>query len=315
MNRVVLTGATSYLGKYLISELIKKNYFVYAVVKKNSEKKLDIKNANHSIIECSLENMNNLSSLIAKDCFAFFHFAWNGTRGETRNDEILQKSNYEYSLNAVETAKKLKCRYFIGAGSQAEYGINFDYLDENTIANPNTAYGKYKLKFAVKCNALCKKYNINFLIPRFFSLYGPNDFEETIIQSTVKKMLANEPCLLTDCMQNWNFMHFSDAAQALIYLMENNFSGVYNFASPDTRKLKDFLENIRSLINSKSVLQFGAIPQSEKKVSLNPNIDKLIKTGFKHKISFEQGIKEIIKAEIEKQKVINEENKYSCADI
>ncbi|KAI4453677.1 transketolase [Holotrichia oblita] len=276
-------------GEHLINKLVDKNYFIYAVIRQNSNKKLDIQSADLSLVKCDLEDISCLNNLIKEECHAFFHFSWNGTRGALRNDEALQENNYNYSMQAVEVAKKLNCKYFIGAGSQAEYGINFDYIDENTIAKPNTAYGKYKLKFTANGSSLCEKYNINFIMPRFFSLYGPNDYDETVIQSNIKKMLKNETCQLTDCTQLWNFMHFSDAADAMIYLMENTFTGIYNFASPETFQLKEFINRLYSFTNSKSILKFGAIPQSvDKKVSLNPNIEKLLKTGFIHKIPFDE---------------------------
>lgn len=51
--------------------------------------------------------------------------------------------------------------------------------------------------------------------PRFFSLYGPYDFEGTLVMSTLKKLMGNEPCDLTKCIQQWDFLYIDDAIEAL----------------------------------------------------------------------------------------------------
>ena len=72
-------------------------------------------------------------------------------------------------------------------------------------------------------------------------------------------------------------------------------SGTYNFASNDTRELKSFLLEMKNITNSKSKLNFGVLPHNDSgKYGINPDITKLLNTGWQHKISFEDGIRDIL---------------------
>ena len=147
----------------------------------------------------------------------------------------------------------------------------------------------------------CKNNNIKFVEPRFFSLYGAGDYKGTLIMSMLDKMLKNEPCDLTDCMQKWNFLNIKDAVAGMKFLLENEQvkSGAYNFASNDTRELKSFLFEMKDIADSKSQLNFGAIPHNDSgKYGINPDITKLLNTGWHPKINFEDVIREIIKSKV-----------------
>lgn len=61
---------------------------------------------------------------------------------------------------------------------------------------------------------------MTLLEPRFFSLYGPNDYEGTMIISVLKKMLKDLSCDLTECIQIWDFLYIDDAIDALVILIE-----------------------------------------------------------------------------------------------
>lgn len=75
--------------------------------------------------------------------------------------------------------------------------------------------------------------------PRFYSLYGPKDFGGALINSTLKKMVDNKFCDLTECVQLWDFLYIDDAIDGLTRLIENGVAdGVYNFVSGYSAPLK-----------------------------------------------------------------------------
>lgn len=297
MKTILVTGATSFIGINLIKEILKE-YKVIAVVRPNSEKiSLLPASDNLSIFELELKDYYKLPSLIKLPIRAVTHLSWGGTRGIDRNNIDLQEQNFKYSISALHSAVKLNANIFMSAGSQAEYGLQNEIISENTVPEPVTAYGKSKLKFYEYGIEFCKNNNIKFVEPRFFSLYGTGDYEGTLIMSMLDKMLKNEPCDLTYCTQKWNFLNIKDAVSGMKILLENEQveSGAYNFASNDTRELKSFLLEMKNITNSKSKLNFGAIPHNDSgKYGINPDITKLLNTGWQPKISFEDGIRILI---------------------
>ena len=297
MKNIYITGATSFIGINLIRELIKYDYNIIAIIRKNSKNKHLLNEFNNiKIIELNMDEIKELPKHINIKCDIFYHLAWNGTRGSTREDETLQKENYINSIKTLQIAKKLKCNTFITAGSQAEYGMHNEIITEETKEKPNTKYGIYKLKFYKYAKTYCKRNNIILIEPRYFSLYGIGDYENTLIMSSIDKMLKGEPLNLTECIQKWNFLNIKDAIKALILLQETTNSGVYNFGSNDKRILKEYIDEMSKILKTKSIINYGEIPYPASGIlNINPSITKLEKAiNWQPQIEFKEGIKEIV---------------------
>lgn len=296
--RIVISGATSMIGAALTNKLLENSHEVVAVVRPNTKKtETLINSSNLSIVECDMEDYAELGSLIQGKVDVAFSTAWNGTRGADRNNRELQEGNYNNSVSFLKAMLSKGCHKFLTAGSQAEYGLwtRKEKLKEEVTPTPNTEYGKYKLKFYEYAKDYCKANGCMLIEPRFFSLYGPKDYEGTLVISTIKKMLENKPCELTECIQFWDFLYIDDAVDGLVKLIENDVSaGVYNFGSGYSAPLKEFITEMKKITNSNSELKYGAIPYPATGiVNVNPDVNKLINRGWAPKVSFTDGIKAI----------------------
>lgn len=301
MKRVIITGANSFIGYRLCKILTEKGYFVFAVIRKDNVNNHILNNcSNLKLIYAEMENYKNLDKLIQEKCDIGIAVAWNGTRGSDRNNESMQKQNYDLSINCIEAFIRLGCTKILTAGSQAEYGpwLNLKKVTENDKCRPNTAYGRYKLDFYNKAQEICLKKKVTLIEPRFFSLYGEDDSRKTMIISMVHNMLQNKPCKLTECKQLWDFLYIDDAINALFGLIESDdANGVYNFGSGISRPLKEFVIQMKELTKSNSDILFGSVPYpSTGIVNTNPCIEKLCKTiNWKPQVSFECGIQKVVK--------------------
>ena len=245
-----------------------------------------------------------LKDRIAEKCDLGILLAWNGTRGELRDNVCLQHENYNNSMQAAKNMIALGCETIVTAGSQAEYGVNksWEQITEQTECKPNTEYGKAKLKLYQELDKLCKNGKIRLIEPRYFSLYGPDDSEKTMIISIVRNMMSNQSCNLTECIQLWDFMYIDDAVDLLFELIESkDASGVFNFGSGVSKPLKEYIYEMYRLTRSSSILHFGAVPYPVTgMVHTNPSIEKL-KQYVKdiNMYSFAEGIKVVIKEQRE----------------
>lgn len=296
--RIVISGATSMIGAALTNKLLENTHEIIAVVRPNSKKTVVLnQSSNLSIVECNMEDYSELNNLIQGKVDVAISTAWNGTRGTDRNNEELQIENYKNSISFLEAMIAKGCTRFLTAGSQAEYGLwtKSEKLTEEEIPHPNTQYGVYKLKFYEYAKEYCRSMGCKLIEPRFFSLYGPKDYEGTLVISTLNKMLENKPCELTECIQLWDFLYIDDAIDGLVKLVENDVpKGIYNFGSGYSAPLKEFVERMKETTNSDSELRYGAIPYpSTGIVNVNPEVKKLMKYGWIPKIEFEEGIKRI----------------------
>lgn len=298
--KIAIVGGTSFIGKNLIKICRKKKDLdITAVIRQASPKRKEIEHfSNVKIVECDMNNYNKLGSLLGKiDCLVYL--SWDGTRGIDRNNYQKQHRNYKYSIQAIKSVIEIGCKKIIIAGSQAEYGPWYEdrKLTEVDIEQPNTEYGKFKLDFFYSAKKLCIENNVKIIEPRFFSLYGPNDFEGTMIISMLKNMVNDWSCDLTECKQKWNFLYITDAISGLLKLIkEEHPSGVYNFGYDEVHPLKYYVEEMKRITKSNSKLNYGKITYpSTGIVNINPCVDKLKNIGWNPKINFESGILNILK--------------------
>ena len=203
-------------------------------------------------------------------------------------------------------------KYFLFAGSQAEYGRG-----SRDNPEPVSAYGKAKLSFSRYGLSGGKgeegysfqeqEPQMDFLDLRIFSVYGIGDHESTLVQTLVQAVLAGQSMDLSPCSQMWNFMEARDLARAIAFLLEGGFgSGTYDLCGKESRPLKDYVLEIEALgkaflekkegrkDRSESLLRFGErASNAEGPVDLKPSVKDLYDRGFQEKISFSQGIEEL----------------------
>ena len=221
MKNVIITGPTGMIGRTLIEYLTEKEINVLALVKRGLyNEKLFPKSNKIKAIECDLDELDKLD--LGNEKFdTFYHFAWIGTFGESRNDVYNQTLNIKYTLDAVELAKRVGCKMFIGAGSQAEYGRVEGIISPNTKTNPENGYGIAKLAAGQMSRILANKYSINHVWTRILSVYGPYDNEKTMVMSSVKSMIENNVSPeYTKGEQTWDYIYSKDVAKAFYLIGE-----------------------------------------------------------------------------------------------
>lgn len=298
MKRALITGPTGSIGIALINELINNDIEVIAVCRPGSSRMSRIPlHENVSIVECGLDSISKLSDMITDKVDVFYHFAWDGTFGNTRNDMELQNNNVKYALQAVKAAKELGCTRFVGAGSQAEYGRVEGTLTPDTPAFPENGYGIAKLCAGQMTRILCEQLGMEHVWTRILSIYGPYDGENTMIMSTIYKLLKGEKPSLTAGEQMWDYMYSKDVARAFRLIGEKGKSGsTYCLGGGKARPLKEYVMMLRDAIDRSLPLGIGDVPYSDKQVMyLCADIEKLKEdTGFVPETQFEDGIRETI---------------------
>ncbi len=299
MKKAVVTGATSFIGESLVRNLVDIGVYVIAIIRPNSKKvsKLqEIDGSKLEIIECPLESYSSYLPEI-NNCDVFFHLAWAGTNIDDRDNVQTQLINIQFTLDAVCMAQKFGCKKFIGAGSQAEYGVVCGDISEQTPVFPESGYGIAKYSAGKLSHLLCSQLNIEFNWVRIVSIYGENDSKNTLIMFCLESLLKNRRPALTRCEQVWDYLYIEDASQGLIKVAQAGKNGkTYVLGSGKKAKLNNFVETIYKLSGANCGIGYGKkayLPHQP--MYLVADISTLSSdTGWFPKISFEEGIKNII---------------------
>ncbi|MBR6277669.1 MAG: NAD-dependent epimerase/dehydratase [Bacteroidales bacterium] len=298
IKSLTISGATSMLGIATIKTALKCGYSIICIIRKNSSRKkklLEIKNENLEIVECDLKDYCNLD--LKKKSDVFIHFAWDKTSATERDDVDIQLDNIKYTLDAVRLAARLNCKVFIGAGSQAEYGIQTEKLTPELPCNPESGYGIAKFSAGKFSKMLCKQLGIRFNWLRILSVYGIGDGKNTLISYIIETLKKGESPLLTPCTQTWDYLFSEEAAKAILCVSEKGIDGkVYPLGSGIGRKLSTYVEEIRDLINPEIPLKFASKPfYPHQPMYLVADVSALKNdTGWQNETDFINGIKKIL---------------------
>lgn len=306
MKRVVITGITSMLGGALAKQCALRGIEVLGLVRVGSSRNEQIpRSPLIRVIPCGLDQMHDYVPEDGASYDVFYHFAWEGTSKAHRHDPSIQERNIRYALDACILAKRLECKLFIGAGSQAEYGSNDCIITEETPANPEMAYGIAKNAAGQLSRKLCEDIGLGHIWARIFSVYGPNDNEGTMIRATLEKILRGERLLFTPAEQDWDYLYCDDAADAFIRIGASGVSGnVYNLASGVSHPLRWFIERLIDVSDSPVECEIGALPYTGGRIPhLRASIEKLATdTGFRATTSFQDGIRRTLEWTKEKMR-------------
>lgn len=311
MKEIIVTGATSFIGRPCVERLLREGYRVYAVVRPDSAGRAELerraqKEEGLTVLLCALAEVAALSDRSRfpqlrreeNGPVAWLHLGWEGAGSANRANPALQAKNVGYALEALRTAAALGCRRFLFTGSQAEYGIRESRMREEDPCVPVSEYGKCKCLVRVQAEEEAKTLGIEYLHARIFSVYGPGDHPWSLIETCIDTFTKDGHMKMGPCSQLWNFLYIEDTAELLVKLLVGKApSGVYNVAGDDTRPLRDYIEELYELCGCRGSYEFGnRPPNAEGQIALIPDIEKLMKaTGFPRLVSFREGIGEILR--------------------
>ena len=295
--RIFITGGTGFLGYNTILRLLNDGHSVVALVRQDKNVLAGIDNPRLQLIKGSLDKCIEYNAAEAID--AGIHFAWCGVNRNGVNNSDIQKQNVSNTLRLVDFLTNHNCRLLIDAGSRQEYSSTNEPITEETSCNPVSEYGKWKLEaFNKVCDVV--KGRMKYAHLRIFSTYGFGDHPWSLINSSIDKMLLNEPIKLGKCRHFWSFLYIDDFCNLIssIITKEDRFNGteIYNVGSGYIQPLCYFVNTIKSITTSKSELQFGKFVENKESVfSLIPDISKTNKTfDWCEKYTFDKGIRSII---------------------
>lgn len=302
MKKCIVTGATGFIGAALCRELLRESDEVFAVVRPKSARmhKLTDLQADDSaaktrlhVVEADLGRLGEALSEALIRADVFFHLAWNGSSGAEREDFDIQQKNIAYTTEAIRAAKACGCTKFVGAGSQAEYGVVHGVASEDkTVPHPFMMYGAAKLAAYQMGRLLAAQCGIGFVWPRIYSVYGVGENSGTLISYLIETLKKGETPQLSPCKNMWNFLYIDDCVKILAALGKSGETeGIYNVASGDTRLLKEFVAELRDIVAPGVKLDFGARIADEKRTFwLEPDTGKLKSVVKMEYVSFAEGV-------------------------
>ncbi len=295
MGKAIVTGGTGMLALALERVLVRRGVSVTLVVRPDSPRIAHMDaGPDTQVVLCDISNLGSLKKEELGSFDSFYHFAWGGTYGSSRDDGYMQNDNVRYTLDAVALAEELGCGVFVGAGSQAEYGRVDGVIAPETPTRPESGYGMAKLAAGGLSRLACRQKGVRQVWGRVLSLYGQGDNERTMMASCIRSLVVGERMSFTKGEQPWDYLHCDDAAEAFYRMgLSGQDGATYVVASGSGRTLAQYITAARDVINPDMEVGIGELPSPEGTTfPLRADITSLQRdTGFAPVVDFEEGVR------------------------
>ena len=230
MERVLITGASGFIGSFIVEEALQRGMEVWAAVRKSSSREW-LQDDRIHFIELNLSSENDLKNQLKDHVFDYVVHAAGVTK--CLKKEQFYQVNTEGTRHLVHAllALQMPIKRFVYLSSLSIFGAireQLPYLPirEDDEPQPNTEYGKSKLAAEGILEAVADK--LPYVILRPTGVYGPREKDYFLM---VKSIQSHTDFSVGFKRQDITFVHVKDVVQAVFLAMERGKSGRCYFLS------------------------------------------------------------------------------------
>ncbi len=308
--RVLVTGATGFIGRWTARKLCAAGAKVYLPVREKAAARSVFAEYGIAgeICELDLLNTDAVGELIRQIRPAIiFNLAGYGIdRTETEEDpayrinaglvEILCHSMIEVNDTGWSGQN------IVHVGTAMEYGAISGDLAENSVPNPTNLYGKSKLEGTQNLTRCCRENGLKGLTARLFAVYGPGEAPARLLPTLINASETDEAIALTAGLHERDFIYVEDAADGLLRLgLSSAKPGeIINLATGKLCSIREFTETAaREIGISGERLKFGALPTRMEEMKHEPVTIGCLRdlTGWKPPTAIAEGVRKTLSFE------------------
>jgi nucleoside-diphosphate-sugar epimerase len=293
MKRVLLTGASGFIGSHCMAPLIERGFEVHAV----STQSRQPEQPGVTWHACDLFQNEAADALVALvRPTHLLHMAWYVVPGKLITSEI----NFSWVAASMELIKSF-ARHggerLLVSGSGYEYDWTYGYCGEKrTPAAPDTIYGACKQALHLLVESYSQSAGLSSAWGRMFFLYGPREHRQRLVSSVILSLLAGEPAKCSHGRQIRDYMHVQDVADGLVAVLDSSATGAINVSSGQATTLREIVLTIGHEVGRPELIQLGAIPAraNDAHLVVGENERLLSETGWTQRYDLAAGIRQTI---------------------
>ncbi len=292
MRRVLITGASGFLGRPCLAELTGAGDEVHAGAR-----------APMLTRGCHWHRADLLDPAAVDALVSavrpthLLHLAWVTAPGAywTSPDNLPW---VEASLRLLRRFAEQGGERVVTAGSCAEYDWNAGGTchEETTPLRPATLYGVCKDALRRTAEAFARQAGLSAAWARLFYLYGRDEHPDRLVASVARALLGGVAADCSSGAQRRDFLHADDAAAALVALLHSDVRGAVNVGSGEAVAVRDVASGVGAAVGRPDLVRLGARPDpvGEPPVIV-ADVGRLRReVGWRPRFTLEQGLADAV---------------------
>ncbi len=292
-KKVLLTGASGFIGRHAIAPLVARGYEVHAISSRVPM------GASDGVVwhQADLLEPGGAQTVLAQvRPTHLLHLAWYVVPGKL----ITAPENFAWVTASMDLLRRFAeqgGQRVTVCGSGYEYDWSYGYCSEKlTPAVPNTVYGSCKQALNLLTQSFASQAGLSAAWGRVFFLYGPHEHPDRLVSSVIRSLLRKEPARCSHGRQIRDYLHVQDVADGLVALLDSSLEGPVNVSSGEATTLREIVLTIGRLIERPDLIQLGAIPAraNDTPLVVGDNTRATAETGWTPRHDLDSGLRQTI---------------------
>lgn len=301
-TRVVVSGASGFIGRWSVPVLIAAGHEVHAVAGPSTARPVPVQLRGAQVHHVDLLDAAAVDALMRRvRPTHLLHFAWIATPGVywSSPDNARWLAASRHLLQRFQSNGGLRV---VMAGTCAEYDwARVGFCEELTSplaggAGGISAYARAKLDMHAALQGFAAAHAMSAAWGRIFFQFGPDEHPDRLVASVIRNLLSGREALCSHGRQVRNFLHAADVGAAFAALLDSAVEGPVNIGSGDRTSIAELLNEIGLQIGRPELLKLGVRPAPpDEPPVLVPAVERLRAcVGWQPRFSLHDGIADTI---------------------
>jgi nucleoside-diphosphate-sugar epimerase len=292
MYKILVTGATGFVGRHVLPQLIKSGAEIHAVAREMPEQALSI--SWHAFDLLDQTQRVRLICDVRPDTLV--HLAWDTTPGHFWSS----LSNLDWAaatLDLVRHSAERGVSRIVGVGTCAEYDPADQECDEyQTPIAPTSLYGSTKDACRRAVQACAEASGISWAWARLFYPIGIDEKETRLIPSLAAALISGCSAQLSSGAAVRDFIDVRDAGEAIAELALSQVIGPVNIGTGRPTSVRQIAELLGRIVGRPDLIEIGALPdRAGEPHYLVARINRLVdEVGFRPHRQIEETLTDIV---------------------
>lgn len=298
MKRVIITGATGFVGANLVRRLLQDGHEIHLLVRQGFNIwRIEAVRSDVQLHEIDFGDTDTLARIVAKIQPAWvFHLAAHGAYSSQTNLHQIVQTNVIGTINLVEACLRTGFEAFVNTGSSSEYGFKAHAPSETEWLEPNSHYAVTKASATLFCRYTAQSQHVHIPTLRLYSVYGAYEEPTRLMPTLIVRGLKGElpPLVNPDIARDYVYVEDVNDAYLLAATQPNQELGaVYNVGSGVQTSLREVVDVARQVMGIATEPIWGSMPNRhwDTNVWVSDNRRIQDELGWRSRHTFEQGFR------------------------